>query len=469
MKAMEPMRALAISTALALVACTSPPEPQASGIPTPSFWSRLWGNERSTDDLPLASADAVEIEQHWWKSFGDPTLDRLIAGSLANNKTLRVAEARVEEARAGRSGAEAELLPDISATGGISRGNQGFATRNQPISVKEIDLQASWEVDLFGKNQARAAEAAAILQSEDAQRQAVIVSLLAEVARAYFDLRNDQEQIDITRKNLATQQKTLDLIKAQKEGALSSGLDVERAAAQVATTSAQLPALRSDYETTLNRLNVLLGYPPGTQDAWLEPSAPLSPLDAKVLVAAPAKVLASRPDVRAAERNFAASISASKAATRELFPTVSLVSLIGFQDSSLFSATPWSVGASLAQPILDFGRIRAQIDVADARQKQAFFNYQETVLEALEDMENALSLYLQETSRQRDLTAAAEQDRQAVDLANQQYLSGYSGLLDLLVAQRDELAAESSLAASNAQLRRNLVHIYTAAGGGWDL
>jgi len=468
MKAMEPMRALAILAALSLAACTSPPGPQASGVSTPSVWSRLWGNERTTDDLPLASADAVEIEQHWWKSFSDPTLDRLIAGSLANNKTLRIAEARVEEARAGRSGAVAELLPDISATGGISRGNQGFATRNQPVSVKEIDLQASWEIDLFGKNQARAAEAAAILQSEDARRQAVIVSLLAEVARTYFDLRNDQEQIEITRKNLATQERTLDLIKAQKEGALSSGLDVERAAAQVATTSAQLPALRSDYEITLDRLNVLLGYPPGTQDAWLEPSAPLNPLDAKVLVAAPAKVLASRPDVRAAERNFAASISASKAATRELFPTISLASLIGFQDSSLFSATPWSVGASLAQPVLDFGRIEAQIDVADARQKQAFFNYQETVLEALEDMENALSLYLQETSRQRDLAAAADQDRKAVDLANQQYLSGYSGLLDLLVAERDELAAESSLAASNAQLRKNLVHVYTAAGGGWD-
>jgi outer membrane protein TolC len=144
------------------------------------------------------------------------------------------------------------------------------------------------------------------------------------------------------------------------------------------------------------------------------------------------------------------------------------VSLIGAQDSSLFSATPWSIGASLAQPVLGFGRIEAQSDAADARQKQAFFTYQETVLEALEDMENALSLYLHETSRQRDLSAAAEQDRKAVDLANQQYLSGYSGLLDLLVAQRDELAAESSLAASNAQLRKNLVHVYTAAGGGWD-
>jgi NodT family efflux transporter outer membrane factor (OMF) lipoprotein len=466
---MQQMRPLVILAALLLAACASPQGPQASGLSTPSVWSRLWDKERPADDLPLASTDSAEIEQRWWKSFGDPTLDRLIDGALANNKTLRIAEARVEEARAGRSGAEAELLPDISTTAGLSRGNQGFATRNQSVSVKEIDLQASWEIDLFGKNQARAAEAAAILQSEDAQRQAVIVSLLAEVARAYFDLRNDQEQIEITRKNLMTQQKTLDLIKAQQEGALSSGLDVERAAAQVATTSAQLPALSSDYEVTLNELNVLLGYPPGTQDAWLEPSAPLKPLDAKVLVAAPAKVLASRPDVRAAERNFAASISASKAATRELYPTISLVSLFGFQDSSLFSATPWSVGASLAQPILDFGRIRAQIDAADARQKQAFFNYQETVLEALEDMENALSLYLHETSRQHDLSAAAEQDRKAVDLANQQYLSGYSGLLDLLVAQRDELAAESNLAASNAQLRKNLVHIYAAAGGGWNL
>jgi NodT family efflux transporter outer membrane factor (OMF) lipoprotein len=466
---MKGFSSFAVLASLSLAACTNPLGPQDSGIRIADMWTRLWGEDQPVQELPLASDDRIAVEQRWWQSFADPTLDRLIAGALANNKTLRIAEARVAEARAGRRGAEAELLPEVSATGSATRGNQGVISQNRPITISEADLQASWEIDLFGKNQARAAAAGAILQSEDARRDAVLVALLAETARSYFALRNDQEQSEITAKNLATQQRTLDLITAQQTGALSSGLDVGRAAAQVATTAAQLPSLRAAYSANLNRLSVLLGTPPGSQDEWIAPRVPLKPLDAKILVAAPAAVLATRPDVRAAERNFAASRSALAAATKELYPTISLVGLFGVQDSTLFSgATPWTLGAGLAQPLLNFGRIRSRIDAADARQQQAFLAYQQTVLEALEDMENAISLYLTETNRQRDLAVAAEQDKRSVDLANQQYTSGYSGLLDLLVAQRDELAAESSLAASNTQLREDLVHIYTAAGGGWQ-
>jgi multidrug efflux system outer membrane protein len=464
------MRALiAVSLAAMLAACTSPKEAQDSGLEAPAGWSGLADIEAAGPRSPLATDASVDIEQLWWTSFGDPVLERLIGAALAGNKSLQVAAARVEEARAGRRGAVANLLPQVDVTADASRGNQGLFTNNKPISIKEIDLQASWEVDLFGKNQARAAAAAAIVQSEEARRQAVMVALLAEVARNYFDLRNYEEQIAITQKNLATQQRTLDLIKAQQLGALSSELDVERAAAQVSTTAAQLPALRANYKVALNRLNVLLGVAPGTKDAWLAPGAPLKPLAPTVLVAVPAKVLANRPDVRAAERNFAASISTSDAAAREIYPTISLVGLFGVQDSSLFNATPWSIGASLVQPVLNFGRIQSQIDAANARQTQAFLGFQETVLEALEDMEDALSLYFHETSRQGDLAAAAEQNRRSVELADQQYTNGYSGLLDLLVAQRNELDAESSLATSNAQLRKSLVRIYTAAGGGWKL
>ena len=459
---------LATLASLALAACTSAPGPQDSGLGISSAWSRLWGGDKTAADAPLATGDSVAVEQRWWRSFGDATLDRLIAQALAGNKTLALAEARVAEARADRKGAVAALLPEISETGSLNRGTQGVTSNNRPITIKEADLQASWELDLFGKNQARAAAAAAIVDSEDARRQAVLVALLAEVARNYFELRNNQEQIEITRRNLDTQQRTLDLIRAQQAGALSSGLDVSRAAAQVATTAAQLPALRATADADLNRLAVLLGTAPGSQDNWIAPSVPLQPLDPHILVAARATVLATRPDVRAAERTFAASRSSLEAATKELYPTVSLVGLFGVQDSTLFSgATPWSLGAGLAQPLLNFGRIQAQIDAADARRQQAFLSYQETVLEALEDMENAITLYLNENDRQRSLADAAEQDRKAVSLAEQQYKAGYSGLLDLLVAQRDELAAESSLAASNALLRENLVHIYTAAGGGW--
>ena len=454
----------AASALILLASCTTPEGVQESKISTPDAWTRLTKSE-----AVLATTDAVEIEQTWWKSFNDPALDALIGRALSNNKSLQIAAARVAEAEAGLSGTKANLLPNISGSGDVSRGNQGFATSNRSVTIKEGYLQASWELDLFGKNQARVRQAGALAQSEEASRQAVMVSLLSDVARTYFDLRNDQEQIRITQANLETQRKTLDLINAQRVGALSSQLDVSRSTAQVATTSAQLPALQAAYETALDRLNLLLGEKPGTLDAELAPPHGLPALKETVLVAAPAKVLANRPDVRAAERQFAAAISARDAATREFFPTVSLAGLFGVQDSSYFYSRPWSGAASLTTPIFDFGRIEADIDAADARQKQAFLNYQETVLEAVTDMEDALSLYLHDNSRQRDLSVAAEQNRRSVDLATQQYRAGYTGLLDLLVAQQSELDAESSLANSEAQLRKDLVHIYAAAGGGWSL
>lgn len=454
----------AASVAILLAACTTPEAVQESKITTPDAWTRL-----SKSEAALATTDAVEIEQSWWKSFNDPALDRLIGRALSNNKSLQIAAARVAEAEAGLSSSQANLLPNISGSGGVSRGNQGYATSNRSVTVKEGYVQASWELDLFGKNQARVRQAGALAQSEEASRQAVMVSLLSDVARTYFDVRNDQEQIRITKANLETQQKTLDLIRAQHEGALSSQLDISRSTAQVATTQAQLPALQAAFETASNRLNLLLGETPGTVDAELAQGQGLPALKDKVLVAAPAKVLANRPDVRAAERQFAASISGREAATKEFFPTVSLSGLFGVQDSSYFYSRPWSGAAGLTTPIFDFGRIEADIDAADARQKEAFLTYQETVLEAVTDMEDALSLYLHDNTRQRDLTVAADQNKKAVELATQQYRAGYSALLDLLVAQQSELDAESSLANSEAQLRKDLVHIYAAAGGGWSL
>jgi multidrug efflux system outer membrane protein len=201
----------------------------------------------------------------------------------------------------------------------------------------------------------------------------------------------------------------------------------------------------------------------------LAPRQDMPPLDHGILVSAPAKVLATRPDVRVAERQFAASISGRKAAVAELFPNISLTALFGAQDATPFSSTPWGIGAGLVQPLLNFGRIRSQIDAADARQQQAFLAYQQTVLEALEDMENALSGYLNENARNASLAAGVAQNRRAAQLARMQFTQGYVGLLDVLVAERDLLDAESRQSASDADLRRDLVRIFAAAGGGWQV
>ncbi|HXJ00710.1 MAG TPA: efflux transporter outer membrane subunit [Micropepsaceae bacterium] len=460
------LRVFALLATVALAACMGSLEPQTSGIDAPLGWTRL-RSKAPPADTPLVVDESMQVEHDWWKHFGDPTLDALIKEALDNNKSLQIAKARVEEARADRMLARSSLFPQINAAASAQRGNQGFLTSDKTVNIGDAELDASWEIDLFGRNRAHAAEATAILESEEAGSQAVRIGLLAELARNYFDMRNYERQIALTRQNLETQKKTLDLTRVQLQGGYASDFDVQRAAAQVSTTDAEIPALEAAYDAALVRLNILLGLPPGSRDEVLKIEQGMKPLDQRVLIAAPATVLAERPDIRVAERRFAASISAKSAATAELFPDISLTAFFGAQSATGLSSTPWGVGLNLVQPILNFGRIESQIDAADARQKQAFLNYQQTMLEALENMEDALSQYLRETTRNASLTAAVTQNRNAEELARQQYGNGFTSLLDLLVAQRNLLDAEAGQAASDTNLRNDLVAIYTAAGGGW--
>lgn len=466
-----------LAAALLLSSCISPVDTQDSKIDAPNFWSRLTAPQQAdaekapaAEDTPLAIAADATVEQDWWKHFNDPVLDGLITEALANNKTLAIARQRVAEARAARAAQRSVLLPDVHGTASTQRGNAGSLGffGGKPLTLNQAGFEASWELDLFGKNQARTAAATALLQSQEARTGGVRIALLAEVARTYYDYRNADWQITITEKNLVSQKRTFELTQAQMQGALASGFDVERAGAQVAATASALPQLRVARAAALNRLNVLMGTPPGTKDAMLNGIKPIQPLDAKILVAAPASVLAARPDVHAAERQYAATISNSDAALRSFFPTISLLGFYGVQDAPFGAANPWSLGASLVQPILNFGYLQAGLDAADAQEQQAFLTYQQTVLEALEDMENALSSYLNETARNKTLFEAAARNNKAVGMARDQYKNGYNALIDVLVIERDALAAESALADSDAKLRQDLIAIYTAAGGGWQ-
>lgn len=462
---------------LSMSSCIKPVGFQDAGIETPETWHAFKGlpGDPVLWDKPLVVDDCAEVEQRWWRHFDDPTLDALIARALLNNKTLGIAGTRIDEARAASLGSFSTLMPQITLNADAQRGNQGFYTADKSIAYENVNLQANWELDLFGKNQARLAATIALVQNVEILRQGVIVSLLAETARAYFDFRNYQQQIAISEKNLATQKRTLELTVAQFQEAYASDFDVQRAAAQVATTESSIPTLEIGLEMSRNRLDVLLGSTPGENDDLFAIQEPLMPLDPQIVIAAPAAVLGTRPDVRAAERKFAAGISTFSAAKREWFPTISLASFFGFQALQGFNTTPalkplirtWNVAGTLTQPLINFGRIEADIEAAGANQKRAYLEYQETVLEALENMENALVNYLYETLRNVSLTSAATHNRLALELANQQYTDGYTNLLDVLVVQRNSLESESVQAESSYKLRKDLVNIYTAAGGGW--
>jgi NodT family efflux transporter outer membrane factor (OMF) lipoprotein len=446
-----------------LAGCITAPKAQKSEITTPAVW-----HTQTSSGTTVNTSTSTAVDQTWWRHFEDATLDAVVQEALRNNQSLKIARARVEEARAARGVARSALMPQVNGVATASRGNLGVASNDQVVGQAQAGFDASWEIDLFGHNQARSAEAQALYQSAQANEQAVMVGLLAEVARNYFDLRNYERQIEITRQNLENQKKTLNLINAQVQGAMASDFDAQRAGAQVSTTESQIPTLQSAYDATLNRLNVLLGYPPGSKDALLKATYTLKPLDPQVLVAAPATVLANRPDVRASERRLAATLSGKRAAISDFFPRISLLGFYGVQTSTLFDATPWSVGAQAIQPLLNFGRLRSQLKAASARQSQAFYGYQQTILEALEDMENSLSGFFHEYDRNRSLNTAVAQNRRAAELAKLQFTGGLTGLLDVLIAERNVLDAESNLAVSDAALRKNLVNIYAAAGGGWN-
>lgn len=457
---------------VALSSCAHALPYQSSGITPPSFWSRITHSAtQSYVDLNsiVITNENAQVEQYWWKHFDDPTLDELIKEAVQNNKNLGVARARVVEARSNLGFAKASQMPEIDGDVNPSRGFSSGGIEKKPIGIVDAQVQATWDIDIFGRNLPQLSQVKEILQYQDASEQAVLVGLLAELGRDYFDLRNYQQQIDITSKNLGLQKKTLDLIKAQQRGAMASDFDVERASAQVSTTESKLPQLRSAYQLMLNQINVLLGELPGTKDDFIEVRQILKPLDQQIIVAAPATVLANRPDVKAAERNFAASISNRQHAFKQFFPDISLLSYYGVERSNSLTATPWSVGLDIVEPLIDFGRIKSQLNAADAEGQEAFLSYQETVLEAMEDMENDLTNYKNEMVRNGSLKNSVEQNRKAADLAQQQFKSGFIGLLDLLVAQSNVLAAESDLADSDTALRKDLVNIYTASGGGWSV
>jgi NodT family efflux transporter outer membrane factor (OMF) lipoprotein len=466
---------------LSLSSCIKPVSFQESGIETAETWHTFEGLPGNPLfwDKPLVVDESAEVEQRWWHHFDDSILDAFIARALLNNKTLAIAGTRIEEARAVSLGSFSTLMPQISLNADAQRGNQGFYTGDKPLAYEDVTIQANWELDLFGKNQARYTATLALVQNEEILRQGVIVSLLAEVARGYFDFRNYQQQLAISEKNLETQKRTLELTRAQFQEAYASDFDIQRAAAQVATTEARIPTLKIALEMTRNSLDLLLGSTPGENDDLFAIQEPLMPLDPQIVIAARATVLGTRPDVRAAERNFAASISTFDAAKREWFPTISLASFFGFQALQGFSnsnqQTPglqhlirtWNLVGTLIQPLINFGRIEADIEAAGAGNKRAYLEYQETVLGALENMEDALANYLYETLRNVSLSSAATHNRKALELANQQYTNGYTNLLDVLVVQRNTLEAESVEAESSYKLRKDLVNIYTAAGGGW--
>lgn len=434
--------------------------------------------EPKVPDHWQAAANALQTKniedlKSWWKSFGDAELNKLMEQALASNLDVKIALARIDQARAERRGTRAELLPTVNAISGVQRQNNPFPGLAPGIKYNmfELGFDAIWEVDLFGRQQRRLESSTAELEAAGEEYRQSLVILCAELARTYTDYRSLQNQLTITRANLAAQQHTLALTERMFQEGVSARHDAIRARAQVETTTAQIPTLEADQFANLRQLELLVGRQPGTLSAELNKVAALPNLSAQKILASPAQAINNRPDIRVAERRLAAATAMQGAATAELFPKISLSAFIGLRNTDiegLFKSAAFSYGtaANLVQPLLNFGRIKAGIDLAKAKQKEAYWTYEKAVLQALQETETAITRYLKEEIRRQALARSVADLNESVHLSQLRYKEGVASFLEVLDTQRVLYGAQMDLARSQAATTTNLIALYKALGGG---
>jgi NodT family efflux transporter outer membrane factor (OMF) lipoprotein len=420
----------------------------------------------------------------WWASFNDGELESLIARAAQSNLDLRMAQARLQQARAVRGGSAADFWPSVDASGSYVREKE---SQNQPFfgalplpanfpfeySVYQAGFDASWEIDLFGGKRRALEAATADWEGAIEARNDAMVSLLAEVARNYVELRGAQQRIGIARRDIQLQKEVLELTRARFQGGVATELDVTRAAALLAGREAAIPPLETAERAAMYGLAVLLGQQPG--ELVVELSAPVAVprVPSEVPIGLPADLLRRRPDVRRAERQLAAETARIGVAKSDWFPKISLTGDAGIESVSLSKwfepgSRFWSIGPSLQWRVLDFGRVRAEVQAQTAVQEAALAAYQKAVLVSLQEAENAIVAYAQEQNRHRALADAVSENSRSLEMADNLYKNGRVNFLDVLDARRSLYQSDDELALSDQTVSLDLVALYKALGGGWE-
>lgn len=468
----------AVSLLALLSACAVGPNyraPTAAALKVPDrFVAERAGAERAGAEVDLA---------RWWTSFDDPVLTDLVDRALAANLDVAVAGARLRQARASLRQAQGGALPSLGASGSASRsvGNDGSTyvdpstgqtiSRGGDTTVYRAGFDASWEVDLFGGTRRSIEAARANAQSSEANLHFAQVSVAAEVGLNYLAARQTQAQLDIARKNLASQDETVQIVGWRVQAGLVSSLDLEQAKQLRANTAASIPTLETSYNSAVNRIAVLLGEAPGAVNGLMAAAAPV-PLPPQAIGAGiPAEIVQRRPDVAAAERSLAAETARIGVAEAQLYPALRLSGSFSGSDTSLSGLPGAMIGnlvAGITAPIFNGGQIRAQIAGQRASTDAALASYRQTVLTALEEVENALAALTAAEKREREVIAAAEAAENAVLLARSQYQAGLIDFQALLESERSLLSSQDSRATARANRATATVQLYKALGGGWE-
>ncbi|MDX2222054.1 MAG: TolC family protein [Rhodospirillaceae bacterium] len=418
----------------------------------------------------------------WWRVLNDARLNRLVERALESNNDVKVAQANLRAARAALAAQRGGLFPQLNAGAAYARTRPAAAAQGVSAVAADADsfdagFDASWELDVFGRVSRSVEAATASAAAAEARLDDMRVSIAADTARAYVDLRGAQQRLNVARRNAENQKGTYELTVQLSEGGRGSDLDVARARAQYETTLAGIASLEAAEDSARFRLAVLTGDPPSTIDQSAQdyeaPAPEIPRVPETVAIGDPASMLRQRPDIRAAEREVAAATARIGVATADLFPRIDLIGSIGlsalggdlFNDDAAFR---FAAGPSLSWTVFAGGRVRALVEQADAQAAAQLARYDAVVLAALEDAENALSRYSRERIRFGNLTAAADASARAADLAEQRYRGGVDSFLNVLDAQRSLLASEDAAVQSQIATTTQFIAIYKALGLGWS-
>ncbi|YCM46811.1 efflux transporter outer membrane subunit (plasmid) [Verrucomicrobiaceae bacterium 227] len=452
-----------------LVACTVGKNYQKPDINAPDDWSELDASGLTNGQLDKKALNS------WWKTFDDRKLNDLVNRAVADNLSLKAATSRLMEARSQRVVAGSARFPTINATGDLIR-TEFSQTSRTPFPTGTIysgGFDAAWELDLFGGIRRQVEAAKANVGAKMESYGDVRVTLLAEVALNYTEIRAYQARLTVAEAHRDTQAKTMDLVEANVRGGEVSPLDLTQARSNLETTRSQIPVIETALSRAQHRLAVLLGQTPGSLANELRERRQIPVAPANIAVGIPAEVLRRRPDVRRAERELAAQTAKVGVAVAELYPKLTLIGTIGLESLNSgnlvnSASSVFNVGPSATWNIFSAGRVRQNIAIQNARQEQALIAYESTILNALRDVEDALVSYGKEMVRRDSLTKAEASTKESVRIAQDLYQGGETDFLTVLDAQRSLFRVQDQLTQSNAQVTTNIIMLYKALGGGWQ-
>jgi NodT family efflux transporter outer membrane factor (OMF) lipoprotein len=457
-----------------LQSCAVGPDYKQPEYQVPDYWHIRLVEGLAEGQVPLAT---------WWQTLNDPILNSLMERAVDGNLDLKEAYARVKEARAIRGIATGERWPDVNADGQVThqRNSEDFFTvgvdkDGNPDSASDTirggNVNANWEIDFWGRVSRSIASANANFEASIEDYRDALVILYAEIASNYVELRTLQERIKVTEFNVETQRGTLGITQARFKAELTSELDVRQAELNLARTESRIPALRQLAAQAIHRLGVLIGTFPGELYAELTTPKPIPQPPPEVLMGVPADAMRQRPDIRAAERRLAAQTERIGIATADLYPTFFLLGDFGYLGirNDLFdgSRKSYSFGPTLSWNIFDGGRVRNRIKAEDARTEQALASYENTVLKALEDVENAAVAYTEELQRRDMLYRSVVAAQKSVELVSVQYKTGLTDFQNVLDMERSLAEQADRHVESVGLVTQDLILIYRALGGGWE-